>query len=228
MRDDLSQRTKTILAARAGHRCSNSSCRLPTIGPASDNTGYVILGEAAHITAASEGGPRYDPNLTPDQRKHADNGIWCCPRCAAVIDKDEDGYLVETIRKWKTEAEAAAKTRLEQSGLPVSLLKGLEALDDYFTVPEVAKRLAVDEAQIYRWAMTQKLLLAIASSNGPRNYDEVRYYRDEHGNETKITRTYRTVFAMRSPDIPPYNCCTFIPTMLSMSFKIKTPSARFA
>jgi hypothetical protein len=202
VRDDFSAGTIRLLAARAGHRCSNPSCRRPTIGPGADPTEVVILGEAAHITGASPGGARYDATLTSDERKHYHNGLWCCPTCATLIDKDEAAYPVETLRQWKKNAEADAKKRLEQAGLPVNLLKGLELLDDYFSIPEAAKKLGVGEEQIYRWAMTRKLLLAVTLRKEPLNYDEVRYEKDEHGNEVKITTEHRTIFAMRSPDMP--------------------------
>ena len=109
IRDEFSPSTKKLLAGRVGHRCSNPGCRKPTIGPASDITKVVILGDAAHITAASPGGPRYDPELSTEERRHYNNGIWCCPGCAELIDKDATGYPVEVLRHWKTEAEGAAK-----------------------------------------------------------------------------------------------------------------------
>jgi hypothetical protein len=202
VRDDFSQPTKRLLAGRVGHRCSNPGCRKPTIGPGTDATDLVVLGDAAHITAASPGGPRYNSQLTSEERKHGSNGIWCCPSCAELIDKDTNGYPVDMLRKWKKDAEAAARERLEQAGLPVGLLKGLEALDDYLTVPETAGKLGVTEEQLFRWAMTGKLLLAVALRDDPLNYDEVRYEKDEHGDEIKVTTEHRTVFAWKSPKIP--------------------------
>ena len=78
MRDDFSQKTKDTLSERVGGKCSNPNCRRETKGPHSDAQKRVSIGQAAHITAAAPGGPRYDPNLTPDQRKDIDNAIWLC------------------------------------------------------------------------------------------------------------------------------------------------------
>lgn len=59
-RDDFTAPTKKRLAGRAGHRCSNPDCQTLTIGPQPGGNGTISLGEAAHITAAAPGGPRYD------------------------------------------------------------------------------------------------------------------------------------------------------------------------
>lgn len=201
VRDEFSPSTKKLLAGRVGHLCSKPGCRKPTLGPSSDVTKVVILGDAAHITAASPGGPRYDPKLSSEERRHYDNGIWCCPGCAELIDKDATAFPVEILRHWKKDAEATARERLEQANLPVNLFDGLEILDDYLTVPEVAEKLGTNEMRIYRWAMTGKLLLAIALRDDPLNFDEVRYEKDEHGDEIKITTEHRTIFAWRNPKI---------------------------
>lgn len=202
VRDEFSPSTKKVLGGRVGHLCSNPSCRKPTIGPGSDATKVVILGDAAHITAASPGGPRYDPKLSTEERRHYNNGIWCCPGCADLIDKDANAFPVEILGQWKKDAEAAARQRLEQANLPVNLFDGLDVLDDYLTVPEVAEKLGIDEARVHKWAMTGKLLLAVALRDDPLNFDEVRYEKDEHGDEIKVTTEHRTVVAWRTPKIP--------------------------
>ena len=56
MRDDFSAKTKEILAKRVTYKCSNPECKKPTIGPNSDPNKTVLIGVAAHITAASVGG----------------------------------------------------------------------------------------------------------------------------------------------------------------------------
>lgn len=75
MRDDFSKATKELLAKRVGYRYSNPQCRKPTSGPQKDPSGVVNLGVAAHIIAASVGGPRYDATLTQEQRIDSSNGI---------------------------------------------------------------------------------------------------------------------------------------------------------
>lgn len=84
-----------------------------TTGPRTDPTKIVNIGVAAHITAAAEGGPRYDPALIPDQRKAPENGIWLCQNCAKLIDNDPLRYTVEILRGWKANAETAALEAIE-------------------------------------------------------------------------------------------------------------------
>ncbi len=66
MRDDFRSGVKEELAKRVGYRCSSPGCRQPTGDPQSDRLGAVNVGVAAHITAASEGGPRYDPAVSSE------------------------------------------------------------------------------------------------------------------------------------------------------------------
>lgn len=103
-RDDFSQKTIDRLCERVGGKCSNPNCRRETKGPHSDPQKRVSIGEAAHITAA-EGGPRYNPDLTPEERSSIENGIWLCKSCARMIDSDENQYPVELLYTWKSMAE---------------------------------------------------------------------------------------------------------------------------
>jgi hypothetical protein len=66
---------KSILAQRVGMRCSNPNCRQLTSSPQDDPTKTVNVGVAAHITAASKGGPRYDPSLSKEERCSIENGM---------------------------------------------------------------------------------------------------------------------------------------------------------
>src|SRR5688572_11314948 len=104
-RDDFTQPTKDRLAKRAGYLCSNPECRQLTIGAAPGNDDVVNLGVAAHITAASPGGKRYDAGLSRDERTRQSNGIWLCQNCAKLVDSDEDTYTVEKLNSWRLRAE---------------------------------------------------------------------------------------------------------------------------
>lgn len=104
-RDNFSVSTARILAERVGYLCSNHNCRIHTVGPNNNVEKSTKIGEAAHITAASEGGPRFDKNLRPGQRTNIENGIWLCSNCADLIDKDFVTYPVPFLKKWKADAE---------------------------------------------------------------------------------------------------------------------------
>ena len=114
MRDDFPLGTKELLAKRVAYRCSNPRCRQVTSGPQEDPTKVVNIGVAAHITAASADGPRFDPSLTPDKRRSAENGIWLCQSCAKLVDNAPIRYGVDVLHQWKALAETTAARELEQ------------------------------------------------------------------------------------------------------------------
>lgn len=102
---DFSKHTKRILAKRAGQFCSNPNCRRITSGPHSDSDKSMNHGRAAHIKAARNGGARYDPKMTDNERCNIVNGIWLCIECADVVDKDAKKFTVELLNKWKEDHE---------------------------------------------------------------------------------------------------------------------------
>src|SRR6476620_1238924 len=112
-RDDFSLAVKNLLARRVSMRCSNPNCQIPTGGPQIDPNKAVNVGVAAHITAASPGGPRYDASLTPAQRQSPANGIWLCQMHGKVVDNDGLRYPAELLCEWKRVAESAALSAIE-------------------------------------------------------------------------------------------------------------------
>ena len=109
MRDEFSEQIRRALALRVGNRCSRPECGALTSGPQDDPSKAVNVGVAAHITAASEGGPRFDPLLTPDERMAASNGIWLCQNCAKLVDSDVVRFSIELLQRWKIDREAQAR-----------------------------------------------------------------------------------------------------------------------
>src|SRR5437867_11844062 len=105
MRDDFSEPVKRTLADRVAKMCSNPDCRALTSGPQLDPMKVLNLGVAAHITAASEGGPRFNASLTEEQRSGINNGIWLCQNCAKLVDNDSARYSEDLLRSWKQTAE---------------------------------------------------------------------------------------------------------------------------
>jgi hypothetical protein len=118
-RDEFPQSVKDALATRAGHCCSFPGCGISTSGPSSESaTAVANTGTAAHISGAASGrgSRRYDPSLTPEQRKAIDNGIWCCRLHGTLIDTDEVTYTTAALKQWRAIAEATARI-WQQHGL---------------------------------------------------------------------------------------------------------------
>lgn len=71
-RDDFSEETRQLIAKRAGYICSYPGCGRMTVAVSPDRkSGLTMIGVAAHITAASAKGPRFDKTMTSEERKSA-------------------------------------------------------------------------------------------------------------------------------------------------------------
>lgn len=110
-RDNFTESVKRTMAERVAWRCCFPDCGKITIGPRmgdGETDKSLNLGEAAHIIAAAEGGPRYDASVTPEYRKSIDNGIWMCRAHARFIDSDYKEFSSATLHLWKRMAEERA------------------------------------------------------------------------------------------------------------------------
>lgn len=105
-RHDFSESTKLLLAQRAGYICSHPLCQQLTIGPSEDRGKRLTnVGIAAHITAASARGPRYDAALTPTERSAEANGIWLCAMHGEQVDDNASKETEPELRRWKAQHE---------------------------------------------------------------------------------------------------------------------------
>lgn len=89
------------------------------IGPClEDESKSINLGKAAHICAASPGGPRYDVKQTPEQRKSIGNGIYLCGVCADDIDKNDGiDFPASTLHEWKRIHENSIREKVNKGEL---------------------------------------------------------------------------------------------------------------
>lgn len=123
-RDNFSQPVKNELSLRAAHFCSNPKCLRLTAGPRSNNLRGLPTGHAAHISAASAHGPRFDPTQSEGERSSAANGLWLCRECGDLIDKDASGFTVDMLRAWKRNHEAMiAEVRQKGWSQSIELLR---------------------------------------------------------------------------------------------------------
>lgn len=115
-RSDFPKTVADALAKRAAFICSNPDCRALTIAPSDgDEDRFLFIGIAAHICAAAAGGPRYDPAMTPIERKSSSNGISLCSNCATMIDKNGGlDFPVALLRRWKDDHEKWVRANLNK------------------------------------------------------------------------------------------------------------------
>lgn len=206
LRDDFSENVKRALALRVSHICSNPNCRTFTIAPQQTSTSTVSIGVAAHITAAAEGGPRYDATFTSVQRTSIDNGIWLCQNCAKLIDSDILRFPATLLHKWKLDAEAEASRRLGCSSIStenivlrheVEIKRNLELRDqmqaEFLKSPIVRQQLHPIRHPYEKFVHTEAIIRAIDDrdyphinpSRVPSNWFKVEIY-DFYHNGLKV------------------------------------------
>lgn len=189
-RDDFRAPVIRTIAQRAGYRCSNQTCLRPTIRPdgAKDS---ASIGVAAHITAAAEGGPRYDPALSAEERAAADNGIWLCQTCSRLVDVDVVSHSEEQLREWKTLAEMRAYLGLR--GFEIVVSRNFKKLER--AMPELVAEMRDD---IFKDPFIREFILL--SNKHIFNFDEENpiftYYFEDHSAlkpKMKVMKNYGAV-----------------------------------
>jgi len=193
MGDEFTAATKDLLARRVGFKCSNPGCRQPTSGPRHDPSASVNIGVAAHITAASAGGPRYDSGLTPEQRSSPDNGIWLCQTDGKLVDNDDVRYTVDSLQAWKAQAEAAAARDLEQR---------LRRFPDRSAVYERMERLVPDllaemRADLAAHPLRREFVVKKRSTGYWAKGNELLYFYDDHPELDDMLRLLENVSLVR-------------------------------
>src|SRR5688500_2929805 len=106
-RDNFPAPVVEILKKRAAFICSNPQCKVMTVAPSDiDGEKLLYIGKAAHISAAAQGGPRYDASLSEEERSSITNAIFLCSNCADMIDKNNGhDFQRELLIKWKQDHE---------------------------------------------------------------------------------------------------------------------------
>ncbi|MFG3437796.1 hypothetical protein ACGF0J_11200 [Nonomuraea sp. NPDC047897] len=98
---------------------------------------YYVIGFISHIRAAYPNGPRYDSDMTDDQRRDIRNLIMLCEPHHLRIDKERpQDYSVEKLHRWKAQREASPSEALKRlrevtpSGLRKIVADGMKARDE--------------------------------------------------------------------------------------------------
>ncbi len=97
---EFTEKTKRIIADRAGHVCSRPHCRVAPRGPHSESDKAANIGVAAHISGAAPKSARWDEGLLKAERKAPENGVWLCWPRSVRIDVDENRFSPALLRAW--------------------------------------------------------------------------------------------------------------------------------
>lgn len=195
-RDDFKPVVKIQLAKRVGYLCSNPQCQRLTVGPRKGEEGASNIGVAAHIRAASPGGPRYDPDQSPIERASANNGIWLCADHAHLIDHNSKEFTVDKLQKWKLEAEERAFQQLASGRGPATIAQltdelirelapyisrlGLSPDASLITVQAQVRAASLADIETYErrrsWPKhSVELELALEATEEVRNLDQIHF-----------------------------------------------------
>jgi hypothetical protein len=91
-------------------------CRVELFAEATGYDPIVVIGEIAHVAAASDGGPRSAPQLSSVLRNDYENLILLCQNCHARIDGQAIFYSVERLKDIKQAHEAWVRASLPERG----------------------------------------------------------------------------------------------------------------
>lgn len=137
-RANFTPKVRELIESAAGHQCSFPACNRRTSGPGPTSEYLSNSGYAAHIYAASSGGPRGQGGLSEAELKGAGNGIWLCGSHAKLVDNNKgNAYPPETLHSYKALHEA--RVLLEHEGLypPIGWLHELTIVQGpLFSTPQ--------------------------------------------------------------------------------------------
>jgi tetratricopeptide (TPR) repeat protein len=112
------------LFAISGNLCAFPQCPTPIIDPSSN----VVIGEICHIKAREEGGARYDPSQTDEERNAFENLILLCSVHHKIVDTDENAYPVKRL----TEIKAAHEGKFSYGAEPAEEIVQRLIVKTYF------------------------------------------------------------------------------------------------
>jgi hypothetical protein len=101
-RIDPTPSTVKKLFAYSGNQCAVPDCQEQLV----DASG-AMLGKVAHICAAEKGGPRFDVDMSNEDRRAFENLLLVCGKHHDIIDHQPNvtTYTVEVLRKYKADHE---------------------------------------------------------------------------------------------------------------------------
>lgn len=122
------------LFARSGNRCTFPECTQPLI-----NLKDQFIGQLCHVEAASQGGQRFNPNQTDEERRAYNNLILLCyPH--HIETNDEKEYPIEKLKKIKYDHEAKFEKNLYKID-EVVLHKIVDEMEQFWSQVETLNKI---------------------------------------------------------------------------------------
>lgn len=146
------------MAKRAAFICSNTECRVSTVGPNAESDKATIIGEAAHICGARAGSARYDSEMSDVARAEITNAIWLCRNCHKKIDRNPKNFSAELLFTWREEHERFVAENLGSANDSIQADIEEIHLDQFRGYPPVVKRIAIDKPDGWEWRLSAELM----------------------------------------------------------------------
>lgn len=109
----ISLKTQKMLWGRAASRCAFPDCRRELVMDASKTDDESLVGEACHMIAQKQDGPRGDSDLDLEQRNKYGNLLLLCNIHHKLIDDQPGAYTVERLQLIKNEHEDWVRNKLQ-------------------------------------------------------------------------------------------------------------------
>ncbi|HLM20661.1 MAG TPA: hypothetical protein VK390_03945 [Propionibacteriaceae bacterium] len=111
-------------------RCAEPSCTKPLYRLNNDTGETILNSRVAHIHARSEGGPRWDPDMSEEANRSAANLLPLCEEHASEIDATPEHFTADLLREWK-KAQLAEALEVGKSW-PLSDAEAAEVVTESF------------------------------------------------------------------------------------------------
>ncbi|MEL1243987.1 HNH endonuclease [Flavobacterium sp. DGU11] len=136
-RIDFSDKTKEIIARRAGFKCSFPGCNKTLVGPGVFSHESITIGECAHIFSAVPKGPRTDGGLNDDELKKPENGIYLCRNHHKIVDSKakDNKYTSDLLTRYKNRHEFLISAELGEYTYPINWINHIKVQGTVFKNP---------------------------------------------------------------------------------------------
>jgi hypothetical protein len=93
--------TLKVIFTLSMNECAYPDCSQPVIQPKTDESDAAVVAQICHIYAASDNGPRGNPDMTDKERNLPDNLMLFCPTHHTIVDKQHETYPAKLLLEWK-------------------------------------------------------------------------------------------------------------------------------
>lgn len=94
-------------------RCAEPECSRPLFKLNNETGEQILNSTVAHIHARSEGGPRWNAEMSEAENRSAGNLVLLCFEHSSEVDRLPDKYPAERLREWKAK-QVAEHVRLQK------------------------------------------------------------------------------------------------------------------